>query len=444
MQYENILMDEDIVAVFLMKHRFLGADSPWDPYLAVLPPHVPLPSSFLDEEVMALHDPIEIHAARERRAELRKAHASLESQLAALMAAPTVAANGKEQTLSPNWRSEASSLDSYLWAMSLVGSRALTLQGKKYLVPFADMFNYSPHPNERRADQGAHFLKYHVLGKDSFTVKADRDVAPSHQVFEDYGDNENSIYLHHHGFVPDVNPFDCAKLDLPLPNLENASEDSHGQQQKTVLMGLGLTPRMATCLRLGKPVPRSLRRWVGVMDMTQRELLSKCKQMVAGSRTHQAVKACVGGRRGRSSFGKAAVLSRLEQQLAAYPTSIVDDEAALQATQRAGSGDNHIMTENLALAMKFRVARKRLLMAIIGTMKPSSSGTPTPEPQAAANSIEQADVSATGAVETSMETSPTTAAGLDDMGERVARFNAWFESQRPPVSYVKAAYIDGR
>lgn len=32
-----------------------------------------------------------------------------------------------------------------MWAHSLVSSRALTLHGRKYLVPFADMFNYSPH-----------------------------------------------------------------------------------------------------------------------------------------------------------------------------------------------------------------------------------------------------------------------------------------------------------
>ncbi len=34
------------------------------------------------------------------------------------------------------------------------------------------------------------------------------------KVFEDYGDNPSSLYLDHHGFVPDYNPFDCASLRL--------------------------------------------------------------------------------------------------------------------------------------------------------------------------------------------------------------------------------------
>ena len=33
----------------------------------------------------------------------------------------------------------------FAWAVSIVNSRALTIQGEKYLVPFADMFNYAPH-----------------------------------------------------------------------------------------------------------------------------------------------------------------------------------------------------------------------------------------------------------------------------------------------------------
>lgn len=28
--------------------------------------------------------------------------------------------------------------------------------------------------------------------------------------FQDYGDNDNRLYLGHHGFIPEVNPFDCA------------------------------------------------------------------------------------------------------------------------------------------------------------------------------------------------------------------------------------------
>lgn len=32
----------------------------------------------------------------------------------------------------------------YQWAVTVVGSRAMHLQGERYLVPMADMFNYKP------------------------------------------------------------------------------------------------------------------------------------------------------------------------------------------------------------------------------------------------------------------------------------------------------------
>jgi hypothetical protein len=140
--------------------------------------------------------------------------------------------------------------------VSIVNSRALTIQGEKYLVPFADMFNYAPHKvtcvwvamamgavfvracaracvcvgggegderiqtadsgplnaalnrlplppclcksclllqATRTADHGAHFLKHHVLTSEGMTVLADRDTAAGRQLFEDYGDNDNSM-----------------------------------------------------------------------------------------------------------------------------------------------------------------------------------------------------------------------------------------------------------
>ena len=39
----------------------------------------------------------------------------------------------------------------FAWAVSIVNSRALTIRGEKYLVPFADMFNYSPHKVSERS-----------------------------------------------------------------------------------------------------------------------------------------------------------------------------------------------------------------------------------------------------------------------------------------------------
>ena len=109
------------------------------------------------------------------------------------------------------------SKQSYLWAQSLVGSRTLTLSGKRFLVPFADFFNYSPTGRKRAARGGEHFLKHHRLDEsaETFTVLADRDCPAGEQLYEDYGDNPNDIYAQYHAFVAHDNPFDCISVTLP-------------------------------------------------------------------------------------------------------------------------------------------------------------------------------------------------------------------------------------
>ena len=67
------------------------------------------------------------------------------------------------------------------------------------------------------------FLKYHQVGLSapSFTtdsapkppglyalIYADRDCQAGQQLFESYGDNDNTIFLHYHGFIPLKNPYD--------------------------------------------------------------------------------------------------------------------------------------------------------------------------------------------------------------------------------------------
>lgn len=48
---------------------------------------------------------------------------------------------------------------------------------------------------------GDHFLTHHVLHHDGMHILSDQETVLSRQVFEDYGDNDNSIYVQYHGFV---------------------------------------------------------------------------------------------------------------------------------------------------------------------------------------------------------------------------------------------------
>lgn len=76
----------------------------------------------------------------------------------------------------------------------------------------ADMFNYDPSPYMRQAEAGEHFQQHHVVAADGFQILADRAAAAGQQLFEDYGDNDNTIYVLYHGFAPLNNPFSCVQV----------------------------------------------------------------------------------------------------------------------------------------------------------------------------------------------------------------------------------------
>jgi hypothetical protein len=70
------------------------------------------------------------------------------------------------------------------------------------IFPFVSMFNYSPHPDVRVSNSGEFFLSHHKLNEDGIVILADRDEISGNQLFEDYGDNEDKVYLQYHGFIP--------------------------------------------------------------------------------------------------------------------------------------------------------------------------------------------------------------------------------------------------
>ena len=117
--------------------------------------------------------------------------------------------------------------------MGIISSRALTLQGVKYLVPYADMFNCRSTDTYRKEAMGNHFLQHHLLQHDGMHVLSDQETVQNHQVFEDYGDNDNSIYVQYHGFVLEGNTFDC--LSISLPKMKTAK---HSSELKVNIMSI--------------------------------------------------------------------------------------------------------------------------------------------------------------------------------------------------------------
>merc|ERR550514_1054706 len=162
----SIRDDTDVVAMLMMREMAMGKDSKWAPYLKVLPAQVSLPFFFSETELAALQHPGEVAKSRQTRAKYEAAYNMLKKS----GALEKVMAGTKKKL-----RKRYNTLETYLWAVALIGSRALTMRGSKYLVPFSDMFNYEPDGNQRKHDNGAHFLRTHKLGSSSFDVFADRD-----------------------------------------------------------------------------------------------------------------------------------------------------------------------------------------------------------------------------------------------------------------------------
>jgi histone-lysine N-methyltransferase SETD3 len=196
----KVLPSEEAVLFAVLIEKLRGKDSAFGPYIAMLPEYVPSLIHFASDELEELQNDKLVASALQQQQSRKKL---LESSLAKIKAA--------KMSLPQDVLDQINE-ENYLWASSIVDSRGLRFSGKVYLAPFSDFFNYKPHPEMRRSDAGKFYLDHHkLLEKDNMlVVSVDRDyVSKGEQVFEDYGDNDDSIYITYHGFVPDENPFRC-------------------------------------------------------------------------------------------------------------------------------------------------------------------------------------------------------------------------------------------
>jgi hypothetical protein len=199
--------DELSIILTLIIEKLRGEESFFFPYIQVLPEYVPSLIYFNDSELLELQQADLVTSAKSYQKTLRRNYNDMIKTASSILS--------EDLLYQINY-------DLFLWASSIVDSRGLRFRGKLNLVPLADMMNYSPHPQARSNDAGEFFLKYHNISKDEVTIYSDRTHLPGQQIFEDYGDNFDTIYATHHGFVPDVNPFRCVKVvSPPLTSVSN-------------------------------------------------------------------------------------------------------------------------------------------------------------------------------------------------------------------------------
>jgi hypothetical protein len=262
---------------------------------------------------------------------------------------------------------------------AISSSRAMILSGRKYFTPLADMINYAPQQytdgkfTDKVSSQHSNmFLRYHHLDEEgqTITVKADRVVKPSHQIFEDYGPIDNSLFLEAFGFVPFHNPFHCALVELPPP---------HSNRTKVILHHLNLanfnpdgqmvynTKNEACVLMDGSFTHQHPNSYLAVIALDKKEELrqvaNRCWDIVHNRdiRTdiQDAVNACI-YYSGHQSAVKECLREAARKSLERAETTLDFDLSLLNSTTKSL---RHMSTRAF-IALQFRIAEKKILTYI--------------------------------------------------------------------------------
>lgn len=127
---------DEILAAHLMVERRRGTSSKWAPYIAALPRVVDTPIDWDDAELDVLEGTTLKVMVGAMRSGLKRDYDNIHEPLI----------SAYEELLG------GLTYDDYVWAMTMVFSRAFSLKGRKYMVPVLDSFNHSPGPVEHLED----------------------------------------------------------------------------------------------------------------------------------------------------------------------------------------------------------------------------------------------------------------------------------------------------
>ncbi|ETV96853.1 hypothetical protein, variant [Aphanomyces invadans] len=374
--------DDDLLAAFLLLERLKGPASKWAPYLAVLPKAIPSPMTFTTDEVLALQDAGLIQSIFDAKKETAAAFTALAKKLSSIL----------------KKRKAGLTLDDYIWARAVLDSRALTIQGTRYLVPFADMFNGQAHPTTRPANNGARFLEFHQVSPDGVRILADRSCAKNDQLVEDYGDNDNYIYLVHHGFTMSANPFDCVRLALPSPLSPSAAH---------LLASFGVPSSTSICVQ-----PSGVTTDVVGWAILQAHVMDDA-DVAACAKSRDCLDFSSGNVMSIENVARW-VRSRAVSTLMALDTSADDDKHVLAVHATS-------LSPAMLLVVTFRLQRKLLLQDLVASLSPFPSV--------------HLDASAVDAVPAA-----TTADHPSSAQDKVARFHAWL-AHSSLINKLRVEYI---
>lgn len=358
---QDMASQDIIISLELMVQCSLGNQSKLFPYLDILPAEIHRLSTFDEQELSLLQDEQLASLGKESKQKLQQAWN--EDGLQTIfnkMLQSTTRQDNSIKSLDPQDLKTCGTFASFHRFVAVSSSRAMVLQGKKFLTPLADMMNYEPSPLNLPLQT---FTKYHQQREDgSIIVRADRNVNAGTQITEDYGNVDNSLFLEAHGFVPHQNPSHCAMIPLQFfPYFHSLSEETRRiLTQLKIINAPNSPPPSSICVNSkGKIMDKRAESYCSLLGIDDdKEMLSKCASVSDSDDMELIQMNCIryeGHKKRIFNIVQKAAQSYLENE----NTSFHQDVTIIKDMEEQG-----ISSMQTLLALKFRMQEKKLLHEI--------------------------------------------------------------------------------
>lgn len=442
--YSSYMVQQDVViALYLMTQCALDDKSRFKPYMDILPQYnIPRLDTFDDDELAMLQDDFLSTLAKESLTQLQSIWDSndLHKILSEMMKTATNGANN----VNKDTYSQCMSFSSFHKFVSIVSSRAMVVQGHKYLTPFAEFANYQARVDDRKQLKGRmnqSFLTYHARDQSngSITVRADRNVHFGQQIFEDYGDIDNSLYLEAHGFIPDENPFHCAMIPMALvPDPRQLSI-----MTQKALVSLKLLPEVnggeshlpSVCILDDGSISDSRANaylTVAALDfIDENELVRKCREALSIQDDELIQLQCL-HYENHYKYVQQFIEHLSAKTLCASATTLEDDMTLLNSILNAENRKKDMAKKLIAL--KFRIADKKILYYAAGGMHNNIDCSLT-QWSLSYEAMEEADPAILLHESKGLEVS------IDNNEIMLKQFNAFIDGLDLPVRKIEARFV---
>lgn len=342
------------IALQVISEKYHEKQSFWEPYLAVLPTTEEIGASFAwseeDLDTLLAGSPL-LKMSQVVRSFVHDEFRRLDSTLFE-----------KHRDKFP---AEAFTLTNYIWAYSILFSRAarLDFEDKKDiigLVPYVDLINHQPSSQTYITGiRDGLELPFGVAEKENYIiVKADRYYNQYEQVYISYGPKSNAQLLMLYGFCLERNPGDFIEINLaslldesPLAAAKMRSLADRGMNRTAFpLYRDRFTNEMMQFLRMVVIQPEDL----NVQDISDEDSVERALSQFQ-----------LGSAYGELSERRALLCLKgiCEELMAAYPTGIEDDEKLVQDRSMF-----ELLPRNQRNALRVRYQEKVILRASMVTI----------------------------------------------------------------------------